>query len=85
LFRISAALRTVISIGSFSDSLPARAGPTASFSMYMSGACRRLPRLATAMTDMALFSPLATSSVPSSGSTATSTSGPFKLPTCSPM
>src|SRR3712207_4175344 len=43
------------------------------------------PRSATAMTAMALGMPLAMSVVPSTGSTATSHSGPLPSPTCSPL
>ena len=43
------------------------------------------PRSATAMTAIALGMPLAIRVVPSIGSTATSHSGPFPSPTCSPL
>ena len=43
------------------------------------------PRSATAMTAMAFGMPLAISVVPSMGSTATSHSGPWPSPTCSPL
>src|SRR5215212_11607591 len=43
------------------------------------------PRSATAMTAIALGMPLAMSMVPSMGSTATSHSGPWPSPTCSPL
>src|SRR3954470_13680594 len=43
------------------------------------------PRSATAMTAMALGMPLAMRVVPSTGSTATSHSGPLPSPTCSPL
>src|SRR3954467_12269872 len=43
------------------------------------------PRSATAMTAFAFGWPSAVSRVPSSGSTATSTSGPSPFPTCSPL
>jgi hypothetical protein len=44
-----------------------------------------VPRSATAITAIAFGCPSAVNRVPSSGSTATSTSGPVPLPTCSPL
>jgi len=44
-----------------------------------------VPRSATAITAIAFGAPFAVSRVPSSGSTATSTSGPCPLPTSSPL
>jgi len=62
------------------------AGPTAIFSMYTAAPGKSIvPRSATAMTQIALGCPSAVSRVPSSGSTATSTSGPSPLPICSPL
>lgn len=44
-----------------------------------------VPRSDTAITAMELGRPSAIRVVPSIGSTATSTSGPWPLPTCSPL
>ena len=44
-----------------------------------------VPRSATAITEIAFGIPSAVSRVPSSGSTATSTSGPVPSPTSSPL
>src|SRR5438270_5465192 len=74
--------------GVFSMSMEPRAdGPTAILSMYVSGAFRRFPLSAIAITLSAFGPPVAVMVVPSSGSSAMSTSGsaasPF--PTFSPM
>ena len=53
--------------------------------MYMSGACSRPPRSEMASTASAFGIALAQMVVPSSGSTAMSTSGPSPEPTFSPM
>jgi hypothetical protein len=53
--------------------------------MYMSGACSRPPRSDMASTASAFGIALAQMVVPSSGSTAMSTSGPSPEPTCSPI
>src|SRR3954452_2294401 len=61
-------------------------GPTAIFSMYSAAPGKSIvPRSATAMTAIAFGWPSAVSRVPSSGSTATSTSGPSPFPTSSPL
>src|SRR5207237_8787058 len=75
----------VSSTGRSRSTLPFAGGPTTSFSMYVSGACSRPPGSDTAMTAIALGRPLATGLVPSSGSTAMSTSGPSPRPTFSPI
>ena len=53
--------------------------------MYMSGALSSPPRSAMASTASAFGMALAQIVVPSSGSTAMSTSGPSPMPTSSPM
>ncbi|MPM60439.1 hypothetical protein SDC9_107290 [bioreactor metagenome] len=63
---------------------PLARGPTAILSMYISGACSRQPFGAMAITAIAPGCPLATKFVPSTGSTAISTSGPPQ-PTFSPI
>ena len=59
---------------------PTASGPTAILSMYMSGACNKLPWSAIAITARAFQPPVATMFVPSKGSTATSTRGPYPVP-----
>ena len=51
----------------------------------MSGACNKLPWSAIAMTARAFQPPAATMFVPSKGSTATSTRGPYPVPNFSPI
>src|SRR5581483_5108141 len=64
----------------------APSGPTAILSMYTAAPGKNIvPRSASAITAIAFGAPFAVSRVPSSGSTATSTSGPAPLPTCSPL
>ncbi len=63
---------------------PFAPGPTTNFSMYISGAFRKLPFSPTASTAKALDCPMAVMRVPSIGSTAISTASPPR-PTCSPM
>src|SRR5215211_2200657 len=76
-FSVGAALMSIASIPS---------GPTAIFSMYKAAPGKNIvPRSATAITAIALGWPSAQRRVPSSGSTATSTSGPLPLPTSSPL
>src|SRR5215831_9642834 len=61
-------------------------GPTAIFSMYTAASGKNIvPRSASAITAIAFGWPSAVSRVPSSGSTATSTSGPVPSPTRSPL
>ena len=55
---------------------PRAAGPTAIFSMYVSGACRKPPSSAAAMTESEFWPPVAQIVVPSSGSSAMSILGP---------
>ncbi len=64
---------------------PLAVGPTAIFSIYMSGACRKPPLGARAMVAIEPFRPLAQILVPSSGSTAISTAVPLPLPSSSPI
>ena len=66
---------------------PFAEGPTAILSMYVSGALRRFPFSAMAMTLSAFGPPVAVMVVPSSGSSAMSTSGSSAppRPTFSPM
>src|SRR6266508_502775 len=78
IFRFSATLRS-------RSTLPLAGPPTTSFSMYVSGACSRPPLSDTAIVASAFARPFATGFVPSSGSTAMSTSGPSPRPTVSPM
>src|SRR6266478_889896 len=59
--------------------------PTAILSIYTSGALRKPPASAIAMTARALAPPLAVIVVPSSGSSAISIGGPFPVPTFSPI
>src|ERR1700736_1348325 len=59
--------------------------PTAILSIYTSGALRKPPASAMAMTARALAPPLAVIVVPSSGSSAISIGGPFPVPTFSPI
>ena len=64
----------------------AASGPTAILSMYRAAPGKNIvPRSETAITEIAFGMPSAVRRVPSSGSTATSTSGPMPLPTCSPL
>ncbi|EDN56842.1 hypothetical protein VEx25_0188 [Vibrio antiquarius] len=73
------------SFNGFSKSItPFAPGPTTSFSMYISGALRKLPFSPAASTASAFDCPIAVMRVPSIGSTAISTSSP-PIPTCSPM
>ena len=53
--------------------------------MYVSGADNKPPFSEIAKTEKALDSPLAVNFVPSRGSTAISNSGPFKVPSFSPI
>ncbi|CJN29986.1 Uncharacterised protein [Streptococcus pneumoniae] len=64
---------------------PTASGPTAIFCIYMSGAFRSVPWSATAITVSAFQPPLAKMFVPSRGSTATSTRGPYPFPSFSPI
>jgi hypothetical protein len=63
---------------------PLALGPTAIFSMQVSGVGRNPPFSAMATTAMALARPWATMVVPSRGSRATSSADPSPLPICSP-
>ena len=64
----------------------AASGPTAILSMYIAAPGKNIvPRSATAITEIAPGIPSAVSRVPSSGSTATSTSGPVPSPISSPL
>src|SRR5258705_9932574 len=80
-----AMIRRFSATGRSRSTLPRAGAPTTSFSMYVSGACRRPPGSDTAMTAHALGRPFATGFVPSRGSTAMWTSGPSPRPTRSPM
>ncbi len=66
---------------------PLALGPTAILSIYISGAWSKQPLGATANTEIAFGSPLATDDVPSNGSTAISTfkSSAVAVPICSPI
>ena len=81
------ATRPTFSAGDAVMSMAATAsGPTATFSMYTAAPGKNIEsRSATATTDSALGWPMLVRRVPSMGSTATSTAGPFPLPTCSPL
>ncbi len=64
----------------------AASGPTAILFMYSAAPGSNIvPRSETAMTAIAFGMPSAVSRVPSSGSTATSTSGPVPSPISSPL
>ena len=64
----------------------AASAPTAILSMYSAAPGKNIvPRSETAITAIAFGIPSAVSRVPSSGSTATSTSGPVPSPTSSPL
>ncbi|MNN75676.1 hypothetical protein D3C81_1919940 [compost metagenome] len=85
-FRKASATATAFSTTLRSRSTqPLASGPTAIFSIYISGACNSPPRGARAITEMAFSLPSATRLVPSSGSTAISTAGPLPVPSSSPM
>ena len=62
-----------------------RFDPITIFSMYVSGADNKPPFSEIAKTEKALDSPFAVNLVPSRGSTAISNSGPFKVPSFSPI
>jgi hypothetical protein len=62
----------------------AASGPTAIFSMYVSGALRNCPSSAIAMTLIASGAPVAHRFVPSSGSTEMSTLGEVSSPAAQP-
>ena len=65
---------------------PTPAGPVTSlFILYTAEASSIEPLSDTAITDMALFRPAAVRDVPSMGSTAISTLGPWPFPTSSPL
>ena len=73
LFKALATL-WIFSISGFSKSItPFASGPTISFSIYISGAFKKLPLFATASTVIALACPCAVILVPSTWSTAIST------------
>ena len=59
--------------GLFKSIAPFASGPTINFSIYISGAFKKLPLFATAKTVIALACPWAVILVPSTGSTAIST------------
>jgi hypothetical protein len=81
------ATRSTFSAGDASMSIASAAsGPTAILSMYTAAPGKNIvPRSARAITAIAFGIPSAVSRVPSSGSTATSTSGPWPFPTSSPL
>ena len=85
--RFASATRSRFSVGVASMSIASAAsGPTAILSMYRAAPGKNIvPRSETAITEIALGIPSAVRRVPSSGSTATSTSGPMPPPTCSPL
>src|SRR6266850_1416167 len=78
-------LRLVAGSSSISTRSSGSPPPTAILSMYTSGALRKPPASAMAMTANALAPPLAVIVVPSSGSSAMSIGGPFPVPTFSPI
>ncbi len=83
-FAFATAFRLSIT-GALISIFPAASGPTAIFSIYISGACNRFPCSATAIVVSAFHVPAATMLVPSNGSTAISISGPSPVPNFSPI
>ena len=65
--------------------IPFPSGPTAIFCIYVSGALRKFPPSAMAITEIELEAPTAQTVVPSSGSRAISSFGPLRVPTSSPI
>src|SRR3954465_2310361 len=83
----AAAARSTFSCGeAVMSTTSATSGPAAILSMYKAAPGKNIvPRSATAMTAIAFGWPTDVRRVPSSGSTATSTSGELPLPTSSPL
>ena len=65
--------------------MPFASGPTTNFSIYMSGAFKKVFLPPAANTEMALACPIAVIRVPSIGSTAIDTNSPIPEPTFSPI
>ena len=77
--------RKFCSSGKFRSIMPLASGPTINFSIYMSGARRKVFLPPAASTEIALSWPSAVKRVPSIGSTAIETNSPIPEPTFSPI
>jgi len=85
LFRNSARLLIFFFSGKSRSTRPFSTLPVAILSIYVSGALKRFPSSATAITAIAPGRLLAAKLVPSKGSTAMSKLGPFLFPNNSPV
>jgi len=65
--------------------MPFTSGPTTNFSIYISGAFKKVRLPPAANTEIAFDCPIAVIRVPSIGSTAIETSSPLPDPTFSPI
>ena len=75
--------RKFCSSGKFKSMMPFTSGPTTNFSIYISGAFKKVFLPPAANTEMALACPIAIIRVPSIGSTAIDTNSPIPEPTFS--